>query len=115
MDPTYTFQTFDDRVDHVTPRFNNLLGINNLELIAGFYGSGSALTPNGMFTPENFLESPRMRRTFATIGRGQLSDTQSGVVGPSEITQGLRSWRTNKFRWLSVLLLLNSLAAPLDR
>jgi hypothetical protein len=23
MDPTYTFQTFDDRVDHVTPTFNN--------------------------------------------------------------------------------------------
>ena len=42
MDPTYTFQTFDDRVDHVTPRFNNLLGINNFDLIAGFYGSGAA-------------------------------------------------------------------------
>lgn len=39
----YHFQTFDDPVE---PTFNNLLGINDSGLIAGFYGSGSAGDPN---------------------------------------------------------------------
>jgi|SRR5579859_311618 len=39
----YRFQTFDDPAD---PTFNNLMGINNRGLIAGFYGSGDAGHPN---------------------------------------------------------------------
>ena len=43
---TYSFHTFDNPADHNTPTFNNLLGINNEGLIAGFYGSGAAGDPN---------------------------------------------------------------------
>lgn len=56
---TFSFQTLDNPAD---PTFNNLLGINNEGLIAGFYGSGNAghpnqgylLTPPSSFTPVNF-------------------------------------------------------------
>jgi len=59
----YRFQTFDDLAD---PTFNNLLGINNRGLIAGFYGSGNAghpnqgylLTHSGTFIPEDFPPTP---------------------------------------------------------
>ena len=62
MDPTFTFQTFNDPADHNSPTFNNLLGINLFGQIAGFYGSGAAgdpnqgylLPPNGTFIPKNF-------------------------------------------------------------
>ena len=61
----YNFQTF---IDPAQPPFNgltfdNLLGINNSGLIAGFYGSGQAGDPNkgflltpqtNTFVPENF-------------------------------------------------------------
>lgn len=40
---TYDFHTFDNPADLT---FNNLLGINNKGLIAGFYGSGAAEHPN---------------------------------------------------------------------
>ena len=45
----FSFQTFDDPADLVTPIFNNLLGINNEDLIAGFYGSGAKHDPNQGF------------------------------------------------------------------
>jgi hypothetical protein len=47
--PTFSFHTFDDPADLITPTFNNLLGINNQGLIAGFYGSGAAGDPNQGF------------------------------------------------------------------
>jgi hypothetical protein len=43
---TYSFHTFDNPADTNVPTFNNLLGINNKGLIAGFYGSGGAGDPN---------------------------------------------------------------------
>jgi len=62
---TYRFETINDPADHISPTFNNLMGINNLGLIAGFYGSGNQgdpnqgflLTQDGTFIPENFPES----------------------------------------------------------
>jgi len=59
----YQFQTFDDPAD---PTFNNLLGINDKGLIAGFYGSGNAghpnqgylLTQSRTFIPMDFPPSP---------------------------------------------------------
>ena len=53
-----TFQSIFDPAD---PTFNQLLGINNSGLIAGYFGSGAAGHPNqgytysgGVFTPTNF-------------------------------------------------------------
>jgi hypothetical protein len=43
----YTFQTVDDKAD---PTFNQLLGVNNDGLIAGYFGSGAAGHPNKGFT-----------------------------------------------------------------
>jgi hypothetical protein len=68
---TYSFQTFNDPADHISPTFNNLLGINNFDQIAGFYGSGQAGDPNqgylltlpGTFTPENFPGSAQTQLT----------------------------------------------------
>jgi len=68
---TFSFQTFNDSADHNSPTFNNLMGINNFGLIAGFYGSGAAGDPNqgflltrpGTFTPENFPGSAQTQLT----------------------------------------------------
>jgi len=55
----FDFKTFDDPADisfaakEGIPVFNNLLGINNQGLIAGFYGSGNQGDPN-----QGFLLSP---------------------------------------------------------
>jgi hypothetical protein len=46
------FLTLDNPADLVTPIFNNLLGINNQGLIAGFYGSGAMNDPNQGFLLE---------------------------------------------------------------
>lgn len=40
---TYTFTTLDDQAD---PTFNQLLGINNSNVISGYFGKGSAKHPN---------------------------------------------------------------------
>jgi hypothetical protein len=60
----YRFQTFDDPAD---PTFNNLMGINESGLIAGFYGSGDAghpnqgylLTQSRNFIPMDFPPTPQ--------------------------------------------------------
>jgi hypothetical protein len=59
----YNFETKNDPADQpfMGATFTNLLGINNSDLIAGFYGSGAAGDPNtgfllslpNTFTPEN--------------------------------------------------------------
>ena len=40
---SYTFRTLDDNAD---PTFNQLLGINDKGVIAGYFGSGAAGHPN---------------------------------------------------------------------
>jgi hypothetical protein len=55
----FNFKTIDDPADLT---FNNLQGINNRDLITGFYGSGDpghpnqgyTVTPSGSFTPVDF-------------------------------------------------------------
>lgn len=44
---TYNFQTLNNQTD---PTFNQLLGINNAGVIAGYYGVGSATNPNKGYT-----------------------------------------------------------------
>ncbi len=54
---TYSFQTLDNPGD---PAFNQLLGINNAGVIAGYFGDGTTVPNNGytlsggVYTPENF-------------------------------------------------------------
>ncbi len=59
---SYTFRTLDDQAD---PTFNQLLGINNSNVISGYFGKGSHKHPNkgyvlnppygqGNYTNENF-------------------------------------------------------------
>ena len=91
MHPTYSFQTFNDPADHNSPTFNNLMGINNFDLIAGFYGSGAAGDPNqgflltlpGTFTPENFPGSAQTQLTGLNdlgIEVGYLYKTNNGTA-----------------------------------
>jgi hypothetical protein len=44
---SYRFTTLDDRTD---PTFNQLLGINDLGVIAGYFGSGATGHPNKGYT-----------------------------------------------------------------
>ena len=67
----YTFTTLDDQAD---PTFNQLLGINNNGVIAGYFGSGASGHPNkgytlskpygqGNYTNENFPGSVQTQVT----------------------------------------------------
>jgi hypothetical protein len=102
MDPTYTFQTFNDPVDQPPPPgfsgFTNLMGINDFGLIAGFYGSGAKGDPNqgflltpdhSTFIPEDFPGVPQTQLTglndtgievgyFYKTNRGTSIDSQFG-------------------------------------
>jgi hypothetical protein len=88
---TYSFQTFNDPADHNSPTFTNLMGINNFDLIAGFYGSGQAGDPNqgflltqrGTFTPENFPGGAQTQLTGLNdlgVEVGYLYKTNDGTA-----------------------------------
>lgn len=78
---SYTFQTLNNNND---PTFNQLLGINNAGVIAGYFGSGNAGHPNkgytlappygqGNYTNENFPGSVQtqvtgLNNTGTTVG-----------------------------------------------
>jgi hypothetical protein len=85
---SFRFQTFDNPAD---PTFNNLLGINNEGLIAGFYGSGDAghpnqgylLTPPNSFTPVNIPSEAQTQLTGLNdtgITVGYFYPTNNGVL-----------------------------------
>jgi hypothetical protein len=81
----YSFVT---KNDPASTTFTNLLGINNSDLIAGFYGSGAAGDPNkgflltlpSAFAPENFPGSAQTQMTG-------LNDTGT-FVGYNYLTNG---------------------------
>lgn len=88
----YSFETINDPADQpfMGATFTNLLGINNSDLIAGFYGSGQAGDPNkgflltlpNTFTPENFPGSAQTQLTgLNDMGTsvGYLYLTNNGV------------------------------------
>jgi hypothetical protein len=89
----YSFTTINDPADPpfdgVT--FTNLMGINNLGDIAGFYGSGQAGDPNtgflldlpDKFTPSNFPGSAQTQMTGLNdlgVAVGYLYRTNNGVA-----------------------------------
>ena len=121
MHPTYSFETFNDPADHNSPTFNNLMGINNFDLIVGFYGSGAMgdpnqgfqLTPNRTFIPENFPESAQtpvvaqtqvtgLNDTGITVGylyttnNGTASDNQFGFYEKSGVFHEVNNPNTPK-------------------
>jgi nitrite reductase/ring-hydroxylating ferredoxin subunit len=84
---TLNFQTIDNPVD---PTFNNLMGINNSGLIAGFYGSGDAghpnqgylLRPPGGFTAVDFPGEAQTQLTGLNdrgVQVGYFYPTNNGV------------------------------------
>jgi hypothetical protein len=81
----YSFQTFDNPTDH-----NNLMGINDKGLIAGFYGSGETghpnqgylLTQSGTFIPMDFPNEAQTQLTGLNdrgISVGYFYPTNNGV------------------------------------
>jgi hypothetical protein len=84
----FTFSTIDNPTD---PTFNQLLGVNNNGLIAGYFGSGAAGHPNQGYTiaapytsfvPQNFPGSAQTQVTgLNNIGTtvGFWSDTNNGA------------------------------------
>lgn len=88
--PSYTFQTLDNAAD---PTFNQLLGINNVGTIAGYFGSGAAGHPNkgytlvppygqGNYTNENFTGSVQTQVTGLNNGGVTVGFWSNSNNGP---------------------------------
>jgi probable HAF family extracellular repeat protein len=93
---SYTFKTLNDNAD---PTFNQLLGINNSGVIAGYFGSGASGHPNkgytlvspygqGNYTNENFPGSVQTQVT----GLNNLGDTVGFWVNGTGKNLGFVEW-----------------------
>jgi hypothetical protein len=93
---TYTFTTLDD---HADPTFNQLLGINVHNVIAGYFGSGAAGHPNkgyllnppygqGNYVNENFPGSAQTQVT----GIDDLGNTSGFWVTANGTNHGFVEW-----------------------
>ena len=93
---TYTFETLDNAAD---PTFNQLLGINNHDVIAGYFGSGASGHPNkgyllqppygqANYTSENFPGSAQTQVT----GLNNLADTCGFWVSGNGTNRGFVEW-----------------------
>ena len=93
---SYTFSTLDDQAD---PTFNQLLGINSHNVIAGYFGSGVAGHPNkgyllnppysqGNYANENFPGSAQTQVT----GIDNLGNTSGFWVTANGTNHGFVEW-----------------------
>jgi hypothetical protein len=93
---TYTFTTLDNQAD---PTFNQLLGINSHNVIAGYFGSGVAGHPNkgyllkppygqGHYVNENFPGSAQTQVT----GLNNLGDSSGFWVTANGTNHGFVEW-----------------------
>jgi hypothetical protein len=93
---SYTFRTLDDQTD---PTFNQLLGINSHNVIAGYFGSGVAGHPNkgyllnppygqGNYVNENFPGSTQTQVT----GLNNLGDSSGFWVTANGTNHGFVEW-----------------------
>ncbi len=93
---SYTFTTLDNQAD---PTFNQLLGINSHNEIAGYFGSGAAGHPNkgytivspygqGNYTTENFPGSAQTQVT----GLNNKGDTVGFWVTAKGTNRGFVEW-----------------------
>jgi hypothetical protein len=93
---SYKFSTLDDQAD---PTFNQLLGINSHNVIAGYFGSGVAGHPNkgyllnppygqGNYVNENFPGSAQTQVT----GLNNLGDSSGFWVTANGTNHGFVEW-----------------------
>lgn len=94
---SYTFRTLDDQLD---PTFNQLLGINDGNVIAGYFGSGATGHPNkgytlsrpdrlGNYTNENFPGSVQTQVTAIN----NLGDTAGFWIDANGNNFGFIKWQ----------------------
>ena len=92
----YTFSTLDDQAD---PTFNQLLGINSHNVIAGYFGSGATGHPNqgyllnppygqSSYVSENFPGSVQTQVT----GLNNKGDSSGFWVGANGTNHGFVEW-----------------------
>src|ERR1700730_6807775 len=93
---SYRFETLNNNND---PTFNQLLGINDFGVIAGYFGSGAAGHPNkgyllgapydqAGYTSENFPGSAQTQVT----GLNDLGDTSGFWVNGAGTNKGFVEW-----------------------
>jgi hypothetical protein len=91
---SYSFTTLDNQAD---PTFNQLLGINNSDVISGYFGSGDPGHPNkgyllsppyADYTNENFPGSAQTQVT----GLNNLGDTAGFWVDAKNTNRGFVEW-----------------------
>jgi hypothetical protein len=93
-----TFTTIDNALD---PTFNQLLGINNAGIIAGYYGSGAAGHPNRgyrvsppytHFTPEDFPTSVQTQATGISNSGATTGFWAPTNLGGGDANYGFIRW-----------------------
>jgi hypothetical protein len=92
----YTFTTLDNAHD---PTFNQLLGINSKNVIAGYFGSGAAGHPNkGYLLKPPYAQSNYVNENFPNSQQTQVTalnnkgDTAGFWVNPQGTNQGFVRW-----------------------
>src|SRR5579863_5115909 len=80
---SYTFKTLNNNAD---PTFNQLLGINNHGVIAGYYGSGAAGHPNKGYT----LKSPYGQNNYTN--ENFPGSVQTQVTGINNLGDTVGFW-----------------------
>jgi hypothetical protein len=97
----FTFQTINDPADNAlqTPTFNQLLGVNNAGVVAGYFGDGAVVANNGFtwkqgggFTPENV---PGAAQTQVVAINNTLTGGVFGTAGFSVDNAGSNHGFTN--------------------
>ncbi len=86
---SYSFTTLDDRND---PTFNQLLGINEQGLIAGYFGSGGAGHPNQGYQ----LQPPYGQANYAAENYPGSVQTQVTGLNNQGVTVGFFSGQNNQ-------------------
>jgi hypothetical protein len=79
---TYTFSTLDNSHD---PTFNQLLGINNHDRIAGFYGSGAPGHPNRGY----LLSKPYSQSDYHAVRYPGSSQTEVTGLNDTGVSVGI--------------------------
>ena len=92
----YTFTTLDDQAD---PTFNQLLGINNSNVISGYFGSGMPGHPNkGYVLNPPYGQANYMNENFPSSAQTQVTainnkgDTAGFWVNPHGTNAGFIEW-----------------------
>lgn len=78
---SFKFRTLDDQTD---PRFNELLGINNLRHLVGFYGNGALLHPH-----QGYVVFPPYRQiNYKSVDFPLAVDTEATSLNNTKVVAG---------------------------